>query len=130
MTVLLPGDRIPIPRPSALDGAQQPIKLGPGTLRLGEFDPESVKSSAAPVVLATRAGVLGHVGSDAKGKGKGRSAMDVDEPSAAAGKSRKGEGWWVETNSKRVSVGLEFFSAHVAGAVGMHIRLGALHAAR
>lgn len=74
MTVVLPGDVL---SPRLSDSSQQslPVKLGPGLL------PSNSKSSS---ITATRAGVIGHI--PPKGKGKNRA-----------------EGWWVESNSKRVS---------------------------
>lgn len=74
MTVVLPGDVL---SPRLSDSSQQslPVKLGPGLL------PSNSRSSS---ITATRAGVIGHI--PPKGKGKNRA-----------------EGWWVESNSKRVS---------------------------
>lgn len=83
MPVVLPGDVVRLPQSSSSSA----IRLGPGLL----YPNEESRTSQSGLLLATRAGVLGKV--NEKGK-----ARDV-----GGATTRKAQGWWIESRSRRVS---------------------------
>ncbi|PWN50805.1 hypothetical protein IE53DRAFT_386881 [Violaceomyces palustris] len=94
MTVVLPGDIVPLPSSSSSS-----IKLGPGLLP-SQPDPSAASSSSSSHTLTSiRPGALGQLVDGNRSKGKRKD--DSDSQGGPSSSRPSSQAWWVETNTKR-----------------------------